>query len=262
MKDLKGKDRLIVALDVPTGDEALRLVGELPNVTFFKVGLQLFLSGDLPRVLKHLNEKRLFVDLKVPGDISNTIHSVIDLCIFFKVQFLTLSTSVPNSTIKSALSARGKNENPKLLMVPYLSSLDEHDLAEVEPGFADKGTLDDYIRNKAATALDAGCDGLIASGCAISLLRQLRPQTLIVSPGIRPAGSSADDHKRFTTPTKAIHSGADYLVVGRPIRNADSPQKAAQQIIKEINVALGSSEQPTRGWQGMAAQPPVMAKGF
>jgi orotidine-5'-phosphate decarboxylase len=233
--ELRGKDRLIVALDVPTSEEALQLVEKLDNVSFLKVGWQLFISGNLPWLLGQLKGKNVFVDLKVPGDIGNTIRSVVELCVAMNVKFLTLSESVLPPTIAAALNARGDKPDPKLLTVPYLSNMDEADLQ----ASATSTSLEDYIRGRAVAAIAAGCDGVIASGQAIKVCRQeFGDAIIIVSPGIRPTGASADDHKRHTTPAGAIRLGADYLVVGRPIRNDPNPRKAAQQIIEEIDVAL------------------------
>lgn len=242
---LTATDRLIVALDVPMVGEAVALVEKLDVVAFFKVGLQLFLagvmSGDLRQLLDRLRQKQLFLDLKVPGDIGNTIGAVINVCVQANVKFLTLSESMPRAGIEAARRARGAGQNPRLLLVPYLSSLNAEDLPAAAPGAAGKGSLDEYMVTRAETAIDAGCDGLIVSGQAIQLLRKKYPTStgiILVSPGIRPAGASADDHKRHTTPAAAIRLGADYLVVGRPIRSAPDPRDAARRIIAEIETAL------------------------
>jgi len=237
-----GKDSLIVALDVPTVDAALRVVESLDNVSFFKVGLQLFLTGELPRLLKALQEKSIFVDLKVPGDIANTIGAVVDLCISMRVRFLTLSESMPPAAIAGAKSTRDKrgSKNPEFLTVPFLSSLDRSDLKQM-------GGDDDvmtHILRRAQSALQAGCDGVVVSGQEIKVCRTAFPDTIIVSPGIRPSGSSSDDHKRFTTPSEAIHLGADYLVVGRPILSNNTPRQVAETIIAEIDQALKDRDTP------------------
>src|SRR5229473_3605606 len=119
---LTGKDRLIVALDVPTVDEALRIVEQLDNVSFFKIGLQLFMTGGLPTLLQSLRHKQVFVDLKVPGDIANTIAAVVDFCVTNQVTFLTLSGSMPLPAIQVAKATRNARQSakPKLLTVPYL----------------------------------------------------------------------------------------------------------------------------------------------
>jgi orotidine-5'-phosphate decarboxylase len=230
--DLRGKDRIIVALDVPTVDEALASVERLDNISFFKVGLQLFMTGGLPDLLHALRNKRVFVDLKLPGDISNTIAAVIDACVNMNVELLTLSESMPLPAIRAARAARAarNSSHPKFLTVPVLSSLDASDLP------AGAG-VEAVIVKRAQAALDAGCDGIIASGDAIQVCRRAFPSTLIVSPGIRPSGASTDDHKRHTTPTEAIRLGADYLVIGRPILKAPDPRAAAQRIIEEIDRA-------------------------
>lgn len=238
----KGKDRLIVALDVPSVDEALRLVDRLDNVSFFKIGLQLFMTGGLPTLLQSLRHKDVFVDLKVPGDIANTIAAVVDACVTGNVAFLTLSDSMPPPAIKAATAARQArgSERPKFLTVPYLSSLDASDLSSVAAGESD---LDAVILKRGRAALEAGCDGLIVSGEAIRRCRAAFPQpTIIVSPGIRLAGGAVDDHKRHCTPAEAIQLGADYLVVGRPIRTAPDPREAAGRVIAEIDQALEALE--------------------
>ena len=137
LEQLTGKDRLIVALDVPTVDEALRAVDQLDNVSFFKIGLQLFMTGGLLTLLQRLRgTKRVFVDLKVPGDIANTITAVIDMCVENNVAFLTLSESMPLPAIATAKAARTArhSEAPKLLTVPFLSSLDAGDLPATSAG--------------------------------------------------------------------------------------------------------------------------------
>jgi orotidine-5'-phosphate decarboxylase len=246
VQPLKGKDRLIVALDVSAVDEALRIVEQLDNVSFFKIGLQLFITGGLRTLLESLRQKQVFVDLKVPGDIANTIAAVIDLCVTMNVTFLTLSESMPLPAIRSARAARDArhSQDPKLLTVPFLSSLDAADLPSIAAGENDLETL---ILKRAHAAVEAGCDGMIASGQAIQVCRRAFPSTIIVSPGIRPAGASTDDHKRHTTPAEAIRLGADYLVVGRPILKAPDPRGAASRIIDEIDAALGGRRNPTRG---------------
>jgi orotidine-5'-phosphate decarboxylase len=244
---LTGKDRLIVALDVPTVDEALRIVEQLDNVSFFKIGLQLFITGGLPTLLQSLRQKQVFVDLKLPGDIANTISAVVDLCVTMHVTFLTLSESMPRPGIAAAVSARNArhSSDPKLLTVPFLSSLDATDLDATAAGETD---LDALILRRARAAIQTGCDGLIVSGEAIQACRQAFPRpTIIVSPGIRPAGAPPDDQKRHTTPAQAIRLGADYLVVGRPILKAPDPREAASRIIDEIDGALEPGRAPMRG---------------
>ncbi|MGH9591107.1 MAG: orotidine-5'-phosphate decarboxylase [Terracidiphilus sp.] len=237
----RGQDSLIVALDVPTIAEALDAVKALDGVvSFFKVGLQLFMTGELPRLLKALHEKEVFVDLKVPGDIGNTVGSVVEWCVSMRVRFLTLSESMPIAAIGAAKAARDQrsSKTPEFLTVPFLSSLDRDDL-KLMTGSED---VNEFILRRARAALQAGCDGVVASGREIRLCRQMFPDAIIVSPGIRPLGSKSDDHKRFTTPKEAILLGSDYLVVGRPILHSDSPRDAATAIIEEISQAMAEKD--------------------
>ena len=259
MQSMTGRDRLIVALDVPTVVDALRIVEQLHNVTFFKVGLQLFITGGLGTLLQSLRQKQVFVDLKIPGDISNTIAAVIEYCVSMRVTFLTLSESMPLPAVAAARRARDAkgSADPKLLTVPFLSSLDASDLPAIAGGERD---LETFILKRAHAALDAGCDGMIASGDAIQVCRRAFPDAVIVSPGIRPGGTSVDDHKRHTTPAEAIRLGADYLVVGRPILKDPDPRQAAGRIIDEIDRALESGRTASRGsssTRSTAAPPPV-----
>ena len=239
--DIAGADRLIVALDVSTHDDAFRLVDNLTNVSFFKVGLQLLMSGDILGFLKKLRERRnggVFVDLKLSGDIGNTIIALVNACMALNVKFITLVPSTPESitisTLEAAREARRDNPEPHFLMVPLLSSLNEDDIGDVMTS----GDLSSFIIRQSENLLSHGSDGLIVSGREIKACRDKFPEIDIVSPGIRPEKASADDHKRYTTPREAIHFGADYLVVGRPITQAPRPKVAAQQIIDEIDRAL------------------------
>lgn len=230
-----------MALDLPTAADALGVVDLLPNVSFFKVGYQLFMTGGLQELLQTLRSqgKRIFLDLKIPGDISNTIDAVVEACVASKVTFLTVSESMPPAAIRAAADARASRNSlyPMLLTVPFLSSLDATDLVEMSGG----RDLEMFIRSRARRALDNGCDGIIVSGDAIGACRRAFPHpTLIVSPGIRPAGASTNDHKRSATPAEAIRWGADFLVVGRPILRDADPRQAADRIVGEIGAALQS----------------------
>ena len=244
--NLSGKDRLIVALDVPAHEEALRLVEKLENVSFFKVGLELFLAGDLLGFIKELQERRageggVFVDLKLSGDIGNTIARFIESCMALNVRFVTLTESMPYvmtaRTMETALKTRGVAEHPKLLMVPLLSSLSDDDLRS--EGITGTDSTQ-YIIERGEKLLNKGCDGLIVSGDAIRACRERFPNADIVSPGVRPAWATSDDHKRITTPADAIRMGSDYLVVGRPITKSEDPFGAAKAIIDEMDEALES----------------------
>ncbi|MCY4385358.1 MAG: orotidine-5'-phosphate decarboxylase [Nitrospinae bacterium] len=246
--NLSGKDRLIVALDVPTHEEALTLVEKLENVSFFKVGLELFLAGNLLGFINELQGRRsgeggVFVDLKLSGDIGNTIASFIEGCTALNVRFVTLTESMPyvmtTRTIETALKTRGVAEHPKILMVPLLSSLSDDDLRSEGITGTDSAQ---YILERGEKLLAEGCDGLIVSGDAIGACRERFPNADIVSPGIRPAWSASDDHKRITTPADAIRMGSDYLVVGRPITKNDDPFSAAKAIIDEMDEAIDAKD--------------------
>jgi orotidine-5'-phosphate decarboxylase len=241
VEDLPAKDRLIVALDVPTMGQAIAVVERLDNVSFFKIGLRLFMAGALEGNLARLVERlgphaQIFFDLKFPGDIDTTIATVVaDFKTRPQVKFLTLNEFMPATAIAEARRARGDSPTPKLLMVPYLSSL--NGAGDLDETYGERD-FETFLLKRARTAIDKGCDGLIASGQAIALFRQAYPKpsgVIIVSPGIRPAGTSTDEHKRFTTPAEAIRLGADYLVVGRPILKDPDPREAAQRIISEID---------------------------
>lgn len=249
MNDLRGQERLIVALDVPTHDQAFALVDSLDNVVLFKVGWELLMAGDLLGFIQRLQERRankggVFIDLKLSGDIGNTVSSFVRRCLAVDVKFLTLVETVPLaitlSTVQAARAARGAATTPRLLAVPVLSSLDGEDLRQ--SGI--DTDLNAYIVGRAKVLLDAGCDGLIVSGDAIHACRNaFGPSIDIVSPGIRPAwAASSGGHKRHTTPSEAIKLGSDYLVVGRPIVQAPNPRAAAQHVIDEIDAALDETQ--------------------
>jgi orotidine-5'-phosphate decarboxylase len=234
-------ERVIVALDVPTQAEARQLVDDLDGlVTFFKVGLELFMGGGVETLLRELAEsRRLFADLKLPDDIPATVTNVVRVAAATGVTFLTLSHSAGPDTIAAALRGRGSGRSPQLLFVPFLSSQDEADFARHTGRPASEFQVDLVAR--ATQAKGAGADGFIVSGREIALLRQHFSDATLVSPGIRPDWAAADDHKRSTTPGEAIRLGADYIVVGRPIRKAGdraARREAAKRVIDEVALAL------------------------
>ncbi len=231
----KTADRLIVALDVDTAKEALDIIEDLNGlVSFFKVGYQLFIGEGLTFVRRLIEgNNRVFLDLKM-DDVEETIRRAVANIAASEVEFLTIHGS--GATVRAARDGRGAREKPKLLSVTLLSSLDANDLKDL---FADsKLTVESYVKWRAKQAIDNGCEGLIASGETIGMLRKLYPSAIIVAPGIRPADSSRDDHKRALSPDDAIRAGADYLVVGRPIRNSSNPRNAAEKIIEEMEQAF------------------------
>ena len=235
------RERLIVALDVDTLAEALRMVDRLgDDVSFYKVGLQLFMAGGLTIVKRIVEEgKKVFLDLKI-DDTPRTVQEAVRNSAIDGVEFFTLQGNA--DTVRAARAGRGQRSSPRFLQVTYLSSWDSSDLLShlhADSG-AGKGSIDDQVVHRAKRIVDSGCDGVIASGTSVSRLRREFPGLLIVTPGIRPTGASSDDHKRSMTPIEAISSGADYLVVGRPIRSADDPQATAHKIQQEIEQALRS----------------------
>ena len=225
-------DRLIVALDFDGRDPALGLVDRLGDlVSFYKVGWQLFIGAGFPLV-RELGErgKRVFLDLKM-DDIEATVEAAVRN-MKDEVELLTIHGT--GATVRAARAGRADRTRPRFLMVTALSSVDSADLrtTSAHPGL----DIDDYAIEKAGDALDAGCDGLIASGSSVRRLRAAFPgrDFLVVVPGIRPAGAGSDDHKRTLTPTEAIRGGADCLVVGRPVRNAPDPAASVARIVDEI----------------------------
>lgn len=237
---LGARERLIVALDFNTGDEAGRLIDRLGDaVGFYKVGWQLFIREGITFVQSLTDGgKRVFLDLKM-DDIGETIRAAVrNLPHADGIELLTIHGS--GQTAAAARAGREGRQKPYLLVLTALSSQDD---ADVRDASAESGqTRAAYVRRRAETALRAGCEGLIASGASIRQLREEFSRQfghfLIVSPGIRPVGSGEDDHKNCMTPFQAIAAGADFLVVGRPIRDAADPGTAAEAIVVDIDRAL------------------------
>ena len=228
------RQRLIVALDVPDAARARALVHELgDSVEFYKIGLELAMSGEYFDLLAWLLDegKQVFADLKF-YDVPATVSSAVRRLRGWGASFLTIHG---DRAIMEAAAAE-KGSELQLLAVTVLTSLDENDLQQMGIN-VDVKTL---VLQRAEQARAAGCDGVIASGLEAAALREvLGQEMLIVSPGIRPAeNSSADDQKRIVTPTQAFANGADYIVVGRPIRNAASPRASAESMQAEIAAAL------------------------
>lgn len=227
------KDRLIVALDMPTLEEAQRLVATLgDSVSFYKVGLELLFSGglELARALK-TDGKRVFLDMKLL-DIGNTVERAVANATEFGVDFLTVHGH-DLKTLRAAVTGRGKSPL-KLLAVTVLTNLTADDLSQQGSSLSPP----DLVQRRALLARESGFDGVIASGQEAGRIRQaVGPNFLIVTPGIRLTGSATDDQERITTPDHAIASGADYIVVGRPITQADDPKIVAATFINHIRDA-------------------------
>ena len=221
------RNKLIVALDLPSVDHARALVDTLGStVSFYKVGLELLFCGglDLARDLKR-SGKRVFLDMKLL-DIANTIERAVSTAAGLGLDFLTVHGH-DTKTLKAAV--KGKSNAPlKLLAVTVLTSLDKADLSEQGSHLA----LSDLVLRRARLAYDAGLDGVIASGQEAAAIRAATgTDFLIVTPGIRLPGLAAGDQSRITTPQEALRAGANHLVVGRPINAAADPVAAAEKFL-------------------------------
>lgn len=237
MSSITTKDRLIVALDMPTLEEAQRLVAKLGHeVTFYKIGLELLFSGglELARALK-VEGKRVFLDMKLL-DIGNTVERAVANATELGVDFLTVHGH-DKKTLRAAVAGRGKS-HLKLLAVTVLTNLTADDLKQQGSSLAPS----DLVLRRAQLARESGVDGVIASGQEAARIRgAVGPVFLIVTPGIRLTGSATDDQERVATPDHAIAAGADYIVVGRPITQADDPVGIAQTFIHHIREARGKA---------------------
>jgi orotidine-5'-phosphate decarboxylase len=229
---LTPRDRLIVALDLPSLSDADVMVERLGDaVSFYKVGYQLAFAGGLSFADGLIRAgKRVFLDMKL-HDIENSVAKGVESVARLGVTFLTVH-AYPQ-TMKAAVAAR-QGSDLKVLAVTVLTSYDDIDLAEA--GYATD--VDALVARRAQQAHDLGVDGLVCSPEEASPLRlAVGNDMLFVTPGIRPIGAAHGDQKRVTTPAQAIEAGADYLVVGRPISGASDPKAAAQAIVDEIAAA-------------------------
>jgi orotidine-5'-phosphate decarboxylase len=225
-KNIPAKDRLIFAMDVPDCDRARTLAEELgDSVTFYKIGLELMMSGGYFELLDWMlaRDKKVFCDLKffdIPATVGSAVRQLKDR----GASFVTVHG---NQSIMEA-AAENKGDSLKVLGVTVLTSLDRGDLDDM--GF--DCDVSDLVLSRARRALEAGCDGVISSGLEVPRLREfVDSKLLVVTPGIRPVDNKpAEDQKRVVTVDTAFSNGADYIVVGRPIRDADSPRAAAEAI--------------------------------
>ncbi len=234
------KSRLIFALDVLGLDEAVSFVQKLDgSVGMFKVGLELFIKEG-PAVLAAVREHsdaEIFLDLKL-HDISITVERAVKSLLKYPVRFLTVHCSGGETMLQSAVNGAG-GSGLQILGVTVLTNLGPDDHREAL-GYRKDLTLQDLTIIRAGMAEKAGCAGVICSGLEVAAIRKNFKNLKTVVPGIRllESGVSGDDQKRVITPKKAIESGADYLVVGRPIRDAADPKAAAQKIVQEISEAV------------------------
>lgn len=225
-KNIPVKDRLIFAMDVPDCDRARALADELgDSVTFYKIGLELMMSGGYFELLDWLlaRDKKIFADLKffdIPATVGSAVRQLKD-------RGASYVTVHGNQSIMEA-AAENKGDNLKVLAVTVLTSLDRGDLDDL--GFeCDVGAL---VLSRAKRALQSGCDGVISSGLEAPKLREfIDNKLLVITPGIRPVDNKpTGDQKRVVSVEQAFTNGADQIVVGRPIRDADSPRAAAEAI--------------------------------
>lgn len=226
-------DKLIVALDFPSYDDARALVETLGDtVSFYKIGLELLFADGLALASELKNEhKRVFLDMKFL-DIGNTVEKAVAAVAGLGFDFLTIH-GTDTKTMQAAVKGRGKS-SLKLLAVTVLTSLDQTDLNDQGISLSPR----DLVLKRARLAQDAGMDGVIASGQeAASIRAATGANFLIVTPGIRLPGGDAGDQKRITTPEDALRDGANHLVVGRPITAASDPKRAAETMLGHIKLA-------------------------
>ena len=225
-------DRLIVALDVPNVVTGIELATQLGDaVSFYKIGLGMLTGGGLALAneLKHEHGKRIFLDMKL-FDISATVEAAVRGFTQFDIDFLTVHG---DPHVVRAAKAGAAGSNMKILAVTILTSLDRADL---DASLIRDGAIPDLVVERAGRAFDAGADGVIASPQEAAAIRALPESNgrLIVTPGVRPEGAAPGDQKRVATPALALRDGADHIVVGRPIWQAQNPRAAAQAILKQM----------------------------
>lgn len=237
--DLTVRERLVLALDVDDFKKADELVDKLSNcVGVFKIGSQLF-TAEGAKVVNMVNEKggKVFLDLKF-HDIPNTVARAAEVAAKLGVYIFNVHTSGGYEMMKAAAEATKKTSltlginKPLILGVTLLTSINQ-EILEKEIGI--KKGLEEQVVHLAKLAKTAGLDGVVASSWEIKKIRKTCGEDFVIlTPGIRPAGKSSDDQKRVMTPQEAIKLGADFLVIGRPIRNAANPVQAAKEILSEM----------------------------
>lgn len=226
------RERVIVALDLPSVAVAEKLVGRLgDSIAFYKIGYQLGYAGGLPFAQDLIRSgKKVFLDLKL-HDIGNTVNKGVESIVKSGAAFLTVH-AYPQTMTAALDAARGSTL--KILAVTILTSYNDADVAEA--GYA--GNARDQVKKKSEQACALGIDGIVCSAEESEMLRPIvGPRRLLVTPGIRPAGTDSGDQKRIMTPAAAIRAGSDYLVVGRPITGAADPKAAADAIVREVTEA-------------------------
>jgi len=231
---IAARDRLIIALDLASVEESRRLVETLDGAaSFFKVGLALQLASGVEAFIRSLISQgsKVFLDYKY-YDVPETMKKAVSRAAGLGVSFLTIHG--PGELIRSAVAARGASPL-KLFTVTVLTSMDAADMAEM--GYTGH-SVEQLVLFRARKALEAGSDGVIASGHEAARIRELSAKLLIVTPGIRPQGYPQDDQKRRATAAGAILAGADYLVVGRPVTEAADPLREVERFLLEMQAAF------------------------
>lgn len=236
------EERIIVALDVPSRAEALELIELLPRARFFKVGLRLFVAEG-PALIREITRrgKEVFLDLKL-HDIPNTVAQAVEEAVKLGVRMMTLHVAGGRLMMTRAvevvknLSDSGEKIQPFLLGVTVLTSLSSLDLKEI--GLTEEPSR--QVLQLARLAEECGLDGLICSPLEVEEVRRIvSPDMILITPGIRPSGSTRDDQKRVLTPRQAFQRGADFIVIGRPIIAAPRPPEAFSRILEEIKDLAG-----------------------
>ena len=235
------KDYIIFPLDLPTSREALSYVETLTDhVGLFKVGLELFISEG-PEILKAIRNRTkagIFLDLKL-HDIPATVKRAFMAASAYQPEFVTVHCDEGDEILKNI--AEQNLGNSKILAITVLTSLNQEKLKRL--GYAQEyaGNISALVLLKARMAKAAGCQGVVCSGLEVAMVREeIGPHMIVVTPGIRPAWTVVDndDQKRIVTPADAIRNGSDYVVIGRPIRDAKDPKEAAEKVSGEIASAL------------------------
>jgi orotidine-5'-phosphate decarboxylase len=226
------RNPLIVALDFDSASQARAVVEQLAGVvSFFKVGLELYTAAGMEFVRELVAEgKQVFLDLKL-YDIGETVKRTVSLVSETGVAL----TTVHGSRAVMRAAAEGRAGSPlKILAVTVLTSFDQDDLADL--GYP--CSIQDLVELRVVKAMEAGLDGVVCSPLEVASVRSITgPRAVLVTPGVRPAGAAPGDQKRIATPVEALRSGADYVVVGRPISRAPDPRAAAAAILEEIRQA-------------------------
>ena len=237
------RDYIIFPLDVPNRDKAIGFADRLKDsVGMFKIGLELFVKGgpEVVDTIQELGQAKVFLDLKlhdIPATVERAMRAIADL----GVRFATVHCGENLQMLQAAVA--GSRGEVAVLGVTVLTSVNSDDLRRAGYRRAFSDNLDEMVLQRASDAKNAGCAGVVCSGREASLIKsRLGPEFLAVTPGIRPQWSlgKGDDQRRATTPAQAIEGGSDYLVIGRPIRDADDPARAAEKVAEEVQSALYS----------------------